>query len=299
MENNSHKLNKLYYLLYFALFLLLIVLSIYFFNFNNGFSTDKEDWGTFGDFIGGTLNPLFAFLSLFAIIYTIKIQTQELEYTREELQATKEELSKSRIAQEEQSEAFKIQNLSISQQTFENTFFKLLEHHNELIGEFYVEAKGLYKKIVLEEYKKKLVDSFLENNTGIVKTYFMTLYQILKFIDNHSNKFKDKSIFDSKLYTNIIRATFDDTLLCLLVINCSIKEFEQFKILIEKYNFLEHLNIKFTDSNGLELRIIDAMFIYEDCVFGDNTHLKNEVAKIKKARIANEKLHVEHARQLS
>jgi len=112
-KQNSIKLKNLNWLLYIAIGLLIITAFIYFANFNNGFSHDKNDWGTFGDFMGGTLNPLFAFLSLFAIIYTIRIQTQELEYSREELKATKEELEKSRIAQQEQSESFKIQNKSI------------------------------------------------------------------------------------------------------------------------------------------------------------------------------------------
>ncbi|MGE4419183.1 MAG: putative phage abortive infection protein [Sulfurimonas sp.] len=124
--HNSKKLKNLNWLLLVALIFLIVVLSTYFYSFHHTLSSDKSEWGTFGDFVGGTLNPLFAFLSLFAIIYTIRIQTEELEYSRKELEATKEELEKSRIAQQEQSESFKIQNESIKQQAFENTFFQLV-----------------------------------------------------------------------------------------------------------------------------------------------------------------------------
>ena len=129
---NSQKLKKLDKLIYIAIGLFLITVFFYFSKFDNGLSNNNADWGTFGDFMGGTLNPLFALFSLFAIIYTIKIQTEELELSREELKATKEELIKSREAQEEQSKSFKIQNESIKLQSFENTLFKLNEVFNDV-----------------------------------------------------------------------------------------------------------------------------------------------------------------------
>lgn len=282
---NSTKLNKLNYLLYIALILLISVLILYFWHFHNGFSTDKSDWGAFGDFVGGTLNPLFALLSLFAILYTIKIQTQELEYTREELQATKEELSKSRVAQEEQSKAFKIQNLSIKQQTFENTFFKMLELHNELIGELYQNSNEFYEKIFTNPVDGKVGVSFDQENKGIIKTFFMTLYQILKFIDNQNLQLKNDAFFNPKLYSNIVRATFDDVLLCLLAINCNIEGFEKFKTLIEQYNFLEHLNIEHGLDEGHEWMVLDTLVSYNEVAFGDNKNLKNMLYQLKKSRI--------------
>lgn len=96
-----NKLPDLKYLLYFAIFLFFITLGAYVLNFHEGISENNADWGTFGDFMGGTLNPLFALLTLFAIICTIKIQTEELELSREELKATREELRKSSEAQQE------------------------------------------------------------------------------------------------------------------------------------------------------------------------------------------------------
>ncbi len=279
---NSLKLKKLNVLAWIAIGLLLIASFAYFYNFHGTFSTTKSDWGTFGDFMGGTLNPLFAFLSLIAIIYTISIQTQELEFSRDELKATKEELEKSRIAQEEQSESFKMQNTSIKQQTFENTFFKLLEHHNELIGELYtkIEKDRLVHIFVAGN---DIVDSLKKYNIDIIKTYFMTLYQILKFVDKQNEKFKDEDFFNAKLYTNIIRATLDDGALSLLAINGVINGFEKYKALIEKYEFLEHLNI---NSIPLEFcyvyskrqrdkkeELLNVLILYKNEAFGKNSDL--------------------------
>ncbi len=78
---------------------LCIVVCSYFMKFTGVLSSNQSDWGVFGDFIGGTLNPIFSFLSLLAILFTINLQVQELE-------ATRTELKQSRIAQEKQSENF-------------------------------------------------------------------------------------------------------------------------------------------------------------------------------------------------
>ena len=281
-QKNSLKLKKLNGLAWVAIILFVITTSLYFYNFHGVFSTLKSDWGTFGDFMGGTLNPLFAFLSLIAIIYTISIQTQELEYSREELKATKEELEKSRIAQEEQSDSFKMQNISIKQQTFENTFFKLLEHHNVLLEELNKEIKydGLGRAFI---GGNDLVESLKKHNKKTIKIYFMTLYQILKFVDQQNEKFNGEDFFDGKLYTNIIRATLDDGALSLLAINGVIDGFEKYKILIEKYEFLEHLNIYSIPlilNNAIDRvqrdkkkEILEVLFLYKDEAFGKNSDL--------------------------
>jgi uncharacterized membrane protein len=62
-----------------------IVFWLYFTNFTGGLSNKHDVWGTFGDFIGGTLNPILSFFALIALLLTIILQSRELEATREEL----------------------------------------------------------------------------------------------------------------------------------------------------------------------------------------------------------------------
>jgi len=84
-----------------ALIPLLVVCSLYYINFNNNYnqsppfeflkhifnkqiSYDTSEWGTFGDFIGGILNPIYAFLAFAGVVYTVLLQREEIEVTKTE-----------------------------------------------------------------------------------------------------------------------------------------------------------------------------------------------------------------------
>lgn len=51
-------------------------------NFSGGISPKHSVWGEFGDFIGGTLNPIFGFLTIVALLLTIKLQISEMKQAR-------------------------------------------------------------------------------------------------------------------------------------------------------------------------------------------------------------------------
>ena len=74
------------------------ICSSYFTVFDGGFSNKNEVWGQFGDYIGGTLNPLLSFLSLVTLVFAVIIQAGQLELVKEELSKTLENLEKSKIA---------------------------------------------------------------------------------------------------------------------------------------------------------------------------------------------------------
>ncbi|MGS0681831.1 hypothetical protein [Shewanella sp. 30m-9] len=77
------------------------ILVLYFFQFKGSLGT-QETFAQFGDFIGGTLNPILGFATVSLLIWSIRLQMKELRLTREELTATKEEAEKSRLALEGQ-----------------------------------------------------------------------------------------------------------------------------------------------------------------------------------------------------
>jgi hypothetical protein len=60
-----------------------ITFLIYFMGPNSS-ADHLEHFGQVGDFFGGMLNPALAFASLIALLYTIRIQSEELRLTREE-----------------------------------------------------------------------------------------------------------------------------------------------------------------------------------------------------------------------
>lgn len=65
-----------------------VVAGFYFSHFDGGISGKQEIWGSFGDFIGGSLNPILSFMGLIALLFTIFQQNRELELTRDELKRT-------------------------------------------------------------------------------------------------------------------------------------------------------------------------------------------------------------------
>ncbi|MFI3217876.1 MAG: hypothetical protein QX189_01985 [Methylococcales bacterium] len=80
--DSNNLLNRLVTILTFAIVLIIIVFVFYFFRFSNWYlipNGTQEEWGQFGDFIGGTLNPLLSFLGLIALLVTIALQSKELE----------------------------------------------------------------------------------------------------------------------------------------------------------------------------------------------------------------------------
>lgn len=57
---------------------------------NDSGGTENALWGVLGDYVGGTLNPLLSFLALCALLWTIRLQIEELETSRIEFKKTAE-----------------------------------------------------------------------------------------------------------------------------------------------------------------------------------------------------------------
>lgn len=216
-----------------------LVFSAYFVRFapNSGFSTINSDWGTFGDFIGGTLNPILSFLALIALLFTIAIQTKgldlsrrELELTRLELEATRTELKRSATAQEETKKIMTEQYKTQIKQQFDSSFFALLNHHNEIMR--LITKNTLTKS--LSNICTKLVSSNSELNK-IDRSDFEPCLDYLRMLNEllelTATKSKTKSPFalleasifktshkrtDDEFYVGIIKAHLSSHLLCLI-----------------------------------------------------------------------------------
>lgn len=67
--------------------IIVTLLAIYFSKFNDGLG-DQSQFGAFGDFLGGILNPLLTFFTVVLLIRQLYYQRQELGATVEELQKT-------------------------------------------------------------------------------------------------------------------------------------------------------------------------------------------------------------------
>lgn len=92
-------------ILLFALTSAGVVMLVYSHYFSGDITYNHEKWGQLGDFFGGVLNPIFAFLALIALLYTIKLQVRELR-------ETKEYMGKTALAAKKQNEFLKTESKS-------------------------------------------------------------------------------------------------------------------------------------------------------------------------------------------
>ncbi|HHO0131428.1 hypothetical protein EKO07_03920 [Enterobacter hormaechei subsp. xiangfangensis] len=100
---------------YIALLAIALAWLVYFCNFSpfNGFSTDKTEWGAFGDFIGGVTNPILTFITIVMLIRSLNFQSAA---------------NKSLLKQNEQIFADSIRQKEIEDlRSFESTFYNLAE----------------------------------------------------------------------------------------------------------------------------------------------------------------------------
>lgn len=175
----------------------LVCCSIAIYMYSSHFSApptyDHERWGQFGDFFGGTLNPILSALSLFAILGTLLIQSRELSHSTKTLAD---------------------QSKHLELQAFENTFFSLIKLHNENalnIDLEETEEKSAYSgrgafKILTERLRKtynrikkygpenstenETISSayieFFNNNQRFYINYINNIQQTLDFIKNRA-----------------------------------------------------------------------------------------------------------------
>jgi len=211
----------------------------------------QQDLGTFGDFFGGILNPLVGLAGVVLLFLT-------WQTTREELKETQKEFKQS-------NDIFEAQKREMQLQTFDNKFFQMLGFFNDIRNNLEIELslpdkddelitlrenkgvssfKGINLSIILNEAKihLKTVDLKLHISEYyrvffLISNYFLTLYQILKFIDKESLiEFEQQ-----KSYSNIIRSQFSEEELITILFNLYRLEGSSHKELIEKYSIFEHI----------------------------------------------------------
>jgi hypothetical protein len=213
------------------------------------------DRGIFGDMFGA-VNALFAGLAFVGFLYTILLQRADLKLQRHEHDLARAEM----VAQREQ---LVLQNATLRLQSFENTFFQLLRLQNDIVnaidltradtGEVTVKGRDCFRVFfasfcarwsealpqdagptTLDRIRRTYLNfsAEIEAEAG---HYFMTLYNILKYVDSSDVEHK-------KRYTNLVRAQLSSYEVALLFYTClSERGAAKFKPLIERYAMLKML----------------------------------------------------------
>jgi len=201
----------------------------------------NEAPGTFGDFVGGVLNPILTFFTFMALILTIVLQQTELAESRVEL-------SKSARALEGQLKA-------LDRQNFESTFFEMLGLHNSIVNamdvhrrkqdtwhgrdcfrHFVRELKIAYENSAEHNELQRVLtahEKLWDNFYGDLAHYYRYLYNIIRFID--------ESAVDKIRYIRILRAQLSDDELVILFYNGLTHRAINFRAYIERFALFDNL----------------------------------------------------------
>ncbi len=246
-----------------------VVIGCYLYYFHaHPITPNAEPWGQFGDFLGGVLNPIFGFLSMFALLVALVLQTVELRASKEELKAAREEQAKSAIALDSQ-------NKAIQKQSFEQTFFSLLRllgevrdacsvhrlvpsssgsklaHKIEGVAAIQTRLADLFRfdrhaKVVPRNYRQEVSSGLLTIDAGEaadLRHYAKTVQAILGYL-------QELNIGRGEIYPNILRNQLAQPELLLLYFLCFGDGWGQLKSLVERYGVLVNLNPSLTGAGA-------------------------------------------------
>jgi hypothetical protein len=254
-----------------ALALLLLLFSIFIIikytsSLTDGFIPDypdRNEWGVFGDFFGGVLNPIFGFASFLALLATIFYQAKELNASTKELKNS--------------AEALAAQNRAIELQSFEQTFFSWLNTYRSLLDSVETQTNYNQQPIILNGRRalSKFIDlAFIEFHSNLSKgsyvddeqtilavkeswnklyknhethldSLFRTLYRLFLWVDQNTKL----NPTEKWLYISIVRSQLSWIEMVYLFYNCLTERGSKFKILVEKYAIFD--NLAFNDDQSL------------------------------------------------
>lgn len=242
---------------FFMAILLLIIATFYAFGYL--LPEDRALWGQFGDFVGGTLNPILTFLTFCVVLATLYFQRTELIESRREMKRS--------------ADALEAQIREISEQKFEASFFQLLTLLNIIVNsidlrvpggrtgalvvpgydirgrdcfrEHFIELGDLYREERRKNPSERISDletirivyeQFWDRHRQDLGHYFRFIYNIIRLIDQKNT--------DNKIYSRIFRAQLSDYELVLIFYNCQTHLGEKLKHLVEKTALLNNMPVE-------------------------------------------------------
>lgn len=220
-----------------------------------------------GDFLSGGVGSIWSLAGLFFIYVAFLGQKQQLLNQQLEIMYSQLEVKNTRLELAGQKEEMMIQNSTLKQQKFENTFFNLLNLLSSVVNSidirnfrnqevmssgrdcfkiFYDEFVALINK----DYEKnsgfdlssisiadviKTYDRFFHNNQSDLSHYFRSIYHILKFVDN-------ADIEDKKRYVGLLRAQISSYEQILIFYNCLHNYGDKLRKLAKNHKFFKNLD---------------------------------------------------------
>lgn len=185
----------------FGIAAILMLFGLFVLNFRKAdISSTVAEWGQFGDYMGGLLNPLFGLISLVLVAATLRSQTQAAKL-----------------------------------QAFEHQFFTLLSLHASILQSIDRKMKDktimhgrdcfrfFYRRIVSIAQKDRVPMStayqrFFEDNGWEIEHYFRTVYHLFKHVKDQIAEI-DATPAQRKRYYDLIKSQLSQYELVLLWFN--------------------------------------------------------------------------------
>lgn len=229
-----------------------------------------ERKGQFGDSFGG-LNALFSGFAFLGVIYAILLQREQIQLQSKELKAQRKELKLQR-------EELGLQREVMQKDTFERTFFRLLEMLD--VERARTDEGGTFSALTIRDGKISR-----NYSTQQLKAYFLSLFKILQFVSDANLGIEDDEEDHKikKFYTDILRDDISFKLergqevRSLFVLLMDVEEcIETFPHIdqaafigfAEKYALLSHIDINYL--NGIWNKGFDFCLRFRKEVFADN-----------------------------
>ncbi|CAB3904445.1 putative phage abortive infection protein [Achromobacter ruhlandii] len=115
----------------------IVAIALYRAHFPGHFAVDDQGkWGTFGDFIGGILNPVVGVVTLVLLVRTLLSQQKAIQLQSEELRLQRRELALQRAETAKSTQALDDQYTVMVQQNTEQSLFNWLNSYRALVREF-------------------------------------------------------------------------------------------------------------------------------------------------------------------
>ncbi|SCZ53884.1 Putative phage abortive infection protein [Epibacterium ulvae] len=214
-----------------------------------------EKAGPLGDSFGA-LTSLFTGAAFVGLIATLMQQQREIRMQRQDLKLQRDEMKAAREELAGQKGQMELQNQSIKQQMFEQTFFNLLNVFNSYIADLtqatqnegkepkkgrdqleYIQASLTgdygYTQTKTRQIANKFLDRYNQYSNDL-NSYFRLLYNIIRLVD-------ESQVDDKKRYVDILRAQLSDSELVLIALNSERPEGAKLKERAERHKLLKHL----------------------------------------------------------
>nr|WP_275440609.1 putative phage abortive infection protein [Vibrio sp. Of7-15] len=228
----------------------------------NSDSWDVETFNNFGSYFGGTFGTILNSFSVFFLLLALYYQVKQTRISTHELAQASEQMKRSADAQAKAEKA-------LNQQALENTFFNLLNLHNEIIQSLEytyqpqkqsrflrnqepmsVNGRAVFPQIISSLAPEGALATEVTANYQALQTeqnhilghYFRNLYQIITYIDEYPH-IEDNT---KERYMKLLRGQLSSSELILLYLNCIDLSVDggEFRGLVIKYSLLQALPFK-------------------------------------------------------